>query len=1054
MGHTRARVDGATLVVAGNDAGPITVGTPAWFAWLEDATAFTFTSPFGSFSARKEQRTRGGWYWKAYRTSNGALHRAYLGKTENLTLERLERAAVMLAPASPPVDVPLVSPPPAPVVSMPLHLLATKLFVPPARADLVPRPHLFDRLQDALHGKLTLISAPAGFGKTTLLTAWHASAGRSAPLLAWISLDPADNDPLRFWSYVLTALDAVTPGVATTALGLLQSPQPPPIERMLTSVLNAFAGRYAQTAPGMASAAGRDAQDVALVLEDYHVITAPAIHEILGRLLEYLPPHLHLVIVTRADPPLPLARLRASGAVTEVRAPDLRFTLNEAATFLNQVMDLDLSAADVAALETRTEGWIVSLHMAALSMQGRADRASFIRAFTGSHRLVIDYLVEEVLERQPESVRSFLLQTSVLDQLCGSLCDAVTGQGDGSGMLEALERGNLFLVPLDDQRHWYRYHHLFAEMLQARLAKEQPDQACARHCRASEWYEHHGLPANAIRHALAAEDWERAARLVELAWPAMRKSRQETSVIGWVQALPASLIRARPVLSVVCAWALLDGGELEAAEARLRDAEQWLGTAADGREHSEAAALTMVVGDDAQVGSLPASIANARAFRAQALGDIPGTVAHARRALELLPEGDDYERGTTAALLGLTYWASGDLEAAHGSFADGLDNLQRGGGVLLRIGGTMILAHIAIAQGRLHEAEHIYEQALRYAMAQQRPEGSPGTRPALQGTAELHLGLSELHHEWGDLDSARQHLLRGKALGEHASLAGYEYLWCVVQALVSEAEGDLDSALELLNQAEGLFYRTVIPDVRPIAAVKTRLLVARGRLTEALAWVRMRGLSVDDDLSYLREYEHITLARVLIACSRQDPADSGAREAVGLLERLLQAAEAGERTASTIHILVQLTLAHAAQGDIPAALVPLERALRLAEPEGYVRLFVDEGAPMAHLLREAATRGIMPGYTGKLLAAFDSGAGRGQPRVLSAPSPQPLAEPLSRRERAVLRLLETGLSGPEMAHALTIGLSTIRTYTKSIYRKLNVNTRRAAVKRASELDLL
>ncbi len=919
-------------------------------------------------------------------------------------------------------------------------ILATKLYIPPPRPNVVLRPRLIARLNEGLHGRLTLISAPAGFGKTTLLSEWI--AGRKWPV-AWLSLDESDNDLSQFLTYLVAALQTIDNHMGAGMLSILQSPQPLPAELFLTSLINAVA-----EAP----------QQFILLLDDYHRIEARPIHNALTFLLDHLPPQMHLAIASRSDPPLPLARLRGQRRLTELRAADLRFTPDEAATFLNQMMGLDLSAADVAALESRTEGWIVGLQMAALSMQGRADTASFIRAFTGSHRFIIDYLVEEVLQRQPERVRDFLLQTSILDRLSGPLCDAVASQGDGREMLEALERGNLFVVPLDDQRQWYRYHHLFADMLQARLIKEQPDLAPVRHRRASEWYEQNGLPADAIRHALAAEDWERAARLVELAWPAMRKRRQEATMLGWVKALPDSLIRARPVLSVVCAWALLDGGELEAAEARLLSAEQWLGTAADGRERPQAAAPTMVVVDDAQFRSLPASIANARAYRAQALDDIPGTVTYARQALEFLQEGDYYERGTTAALLGLAYWASGDLEAAYRSFADGLDSLQRGGGILIRIGGTVILAHIAVAQGRLHEAERIYEQALQLATAQ--------GEPALQGTAELYLGLAELHRERGDLDSARQHLLRGKALGEQASLPGYEYLWCVVQALITEAEGDLDGALDLLNQAERLFYRSPIPDVRPIAALKTRVLVARGRLAEALAWVRARGLSVDDDLSYLREYEHITLARVLIARYRRDRAESAIREAVGLLERLLQTAEAGERTGSAIEILAQLALAHAAQGDVSSALLPLSRALRLAEPEGYARIFVDEGAPMAELLAQSAERRAQSDpirmYAERLLSAFPaeqrgemSHPSQAEAVLRSTLEPSnALVEPLTERERDVLRLLETELSGPEIARELTIGLSTVRTYTKSIYRKLNVNSRRAAVKRASELDLL
>ncbi|MBV9787602.1 MAG: helix-turn-helix transcriptional regulator, partial [Chloroflexi bacterium] len=448
-------------------------------------------------------------------------------------------------------------------------ILTTKLYIPPSQPNLVQRPRLVERLNAGLHGSLTLISAPAGFGKTTLVSAWIAGSQRR---VAWLSLDESDNDPSQFLTYLVAALQSIDPGLGAGMRNILQSPQPLPTERLLTALINAVAASPAE---------------FILVLDDYHRIEAQPIHDALTFLLDHLPPHMHLAIATRSDPPLPLARLRARRKLTELRAADLRFTPAEAATFLNHVMGLDLSAGDVAALERRTEGWIVGLQMAALSMHGRADTASFIRAFTGSHRFIIDYLVEEVLQRQPERVREFLLQTSILDRLSGSLCDTVTGTGDGGTMLEALERSNLFVIPLDDQRQWYRYHHLFADMLRARLVKEQPDQAALRHQRASAWYEQHGFTNEAIRHAFAGEDWEHAARLVELAWPAMRQRRQEATVLGWVKALPDALIRARPVLSVVCAWALLDGGELDAAEARLQDAERWLDAASDQHEQAE-----------------------------------------------------------------------------------------------------------------------------------------------------------------------------------------------------------------------------------------------------------------------------------------------------------------------------------------------------------------------------------------------------------------------------------------------------------------------------------
>ena len=520
-----------------------------------------------------------------------------------------------------------------------IPLLETKLYIPRWRTGLVSRPRLLERLDQAIERKLTLVSAPAGFGKTTLLAEWLAATPSNERTAGWVSLDRSDNDPAFFWAYFITALQKIQPGVGERARSLLHSPQPPPIESVLTTLINEI---------------NAIEEDFALILDDFHVIDALPAHDGIAFLLDHLPPHMHLVIASRADPLLPLARLRARGEATELRAADLRFTPGEVAAFLNEAMGLKLSSQDVAALETRTEGWIAGLQLAALSMQGREDVAGFVAAFTGDDRYIVDYLVEEVLQRQPERVRSFLLQTCILDRLCGPLCDAVTGQERGKSMLEALERGNLFVIPLDDRRQWYRYHHLFADVLHAHSTERQPDLP-VRHRRASEWYEQNGLPSDAVRHALAADDFERAAALVELAGPSMRMSRQEATLLGWVKALPDELIRARPVLCVVSAWALLDGREPEAAEARLRDAESWLDTAADIKERPEAPSAEMVVVDERQFRSLPASIANARAYRAQALGDLPGTVTYARQALELLQEDDYYERGTTAALLGLAY---------------------------------------------------------------------------------------------------------------------------------------------------------------------------------------------------------------------------------------------------------------------------------------------------------------------------------------------------------------------------------------------------------------
>src|SRR5437764_11068721 len=452
---------------------------------------------------------------------------------------------------------------------MSTSILATKLYIPRLRPNVVLRPRLLERLNEDLHRKLTLIAAPAGFGKTTLVSAWVEGIERPRARTAWLSLDEGDNDPTRFLTYLVAALQTIAPNIGEGVLGVLQSLQPPPPEAMLTALLNEIT-----TLP----------DNFVLVLDDYHVIDARPVDIALTYLVEQLPPQMHLVIATREDPQLPLARLRARGQLIELRAADLRFTASEAAAFLNQVMGLSLSAADIAALEDHTEGWIAGLQLAALSMQGHHDVAAFIRAFAGDHRYIVDYLVEEVLQRQPEPVRRFLLQTSILDRLSGPLCDAVTGQEEGNARLEALERGNFFVVPLDDTRHWYRYPHLFAEVLSALLRAEQPEQLSRLHGRASAWYEQHGSAADAIRHALAACDFARAADLVEMALPAMLRSRQEATVLGWLRALPDELVHVRPVLSVGYAGALLVSGEFEGVLARLRDAERWLDTTADRTE--------------------------------------------------------------------------------------------------------------------------------------------------------------------------------------------------------------------------------------------------------------------------------------------------------------------------------------------------------------------------------------------------------------------------------------------------------------------------------------
>lgn len=754
-----------------------------------------------------------------------------------------------------------------------MPILATKLYIPPPRSKAVHRHRLIERLDEGLRGKLTLISAPAGFGKTTLVSEWLATSergllGQKPCERAWLSLDEGDSDPIRFLTYLVSALQTIAPSLGKGILDTLESPQPLPIEAILTILLNEITAIP---------------HDFVLVLDDYHVLDAPSIDQAITFLLEHLPPQMHLVITTREDPQLPLARLRARGQLTELRAADLRFTPSEAAGFLNQVMSLNLSVAQVTALEARTEGWIAGLQLAALSMRGREDTAQFVNAFAGDNRYVVDYLVEEVLQRQTPPVRSFLLQTSILDRLSGSLCDAVTGQTEGNERLEVLKRGNFFVVPLDDKRHWYRYHHLFVDVLSAHLRAEQPDLIPILHRRASEWFEQNGSATDAIRHALAAKDFTRAARLVELAWPAMRRSRQEATLLGWLKALPDELLHCRPVLGIAYAHVLLASGEIEDVEEWLRDAERWLDmtTEMHGRPHPEGSrpTATMIVVDNEEFRRVPGTIAIARAALALARGDVPGTMTYARRALDLAPADDHLTRGGAAGFLGLASWTSGDLETAHRTYAEGMASLQKAGNISDAINGTIALAAIRMGQGRLRQAMRTYERGLQLATEQ-------GTT-VLRGAADMHVGISEFYRERDDLHAATQHLLRSKELGEHTGFPQNRYRWSVAMARIYEAQGNLDGALDLLDEAERLYISDFFPNVHPILALKVRVWVAQGRLGEALEWAREQRLSAHDDLSYLREFEHIMLARVLLALYQRDHTDYSILEATGLLKHLL-----------------------------------------------------------------------------------------------------------------------------------------------------------------------
>lgn len=927
-------------------------------------------------------------------------------------------------------------------------ILTTKLYIPPRRPNAVLRSRLTERLNTSLHRRLTLICAPAGFGKTTLLSEWAATCNQP---VAWLSVDEEHNDPTRFLIYLVAVLRTLTlsNGEAFFQLGestleALQSPQPPQLHSVLTTLLNEIT---------------RVSQEFILVLDDYHNLESQAVDQALMYLLEHMPPHMHLFIASREVPPLPLARFRARDELIELRASDLRFTEAETTEFLNRVMDLDLSRSDIAALESRTEGWITGLQLAAISLQGHRDTADFINSFSGSHYFVLDYLVEEVLQRQPESIQKFLLSTSILERLNGSLCDAVLPQASTSSqdILEYLERSNLLVFPLDDQRLWYRYHHLFADALQARLVQEDQDYVRELHLRACAWYKEHKLRPAAIYHALAAQDFQEAADLIEQDWLAKSGTYfQNPTWVGWVRMLPDDLTQTRPVLSLGLAWDLLFSGKLQAAADRLKDVNRLLELTDTAHHSLDTSSMSTTVATDDELPCLQALLAIAWAFHAQATGDDSTTIKYAEHALICLSEEDHYIIGLADSLLGLACWKNGDLDAAVRYMTGAVVYLRRANHFLFAISSTYVLAGIRIAQGRLFDAISIYEEALQFA--------STLGEPALPGTADLHLGLSKVYREQGKEDAARQHLLKCEALGKQAALPEWPYDLYLAQAQLKVDQGELDDALKYLEEADNLYRRQPVPSVQPIAALKTQVWLRQGRLAEALHWGRSRGLSTKDDIgasgvSYLHEFEYITLARTLLAHYEINRSEPIIHEAVELLAHLLKAAEEGGRDGSVIRILVLQALAHKAQGNTSFALTILEHALNLAKPEGYVRVFVDEGLPMAELLHEAAIQSIMPDYVNKLLVVFGaekqqcSGQTNSPPQSLD-PRANSIRESLSERELEILSLIAAGKKNQEIADQLIISINTVRYHTKNLYGKLGVNKRTQAVARSHELDLI
>src|SRR6266511_1222351 len=884
-------------------------------------------------------------------------------------------------------------------------ILATKLYIPPPRPKLIPRLHLINQLNDGLSRKLTLISAPAGFGKTMLVSEWVASYERP---VAWLSLDEGDNDLPRFLTYLIAALQTISANIGVGILKAIHAsqPQPPSAVSILTALLNEITTLQ---------------EHFIVVLDDYHVIDAKPVDDALTFLLEHQPPQMHLIIVTREDPQLPLARLRVRNQLTELRAADLRFKLSEAANFLNQMMGLSLSTDDIAALEARTEGWIAGLQLAAISMQGHQDATSFIKSFTGTHHFVLDYLLEEVLRQQSEGVQTFLLRTSILDRLCGPLCDAVLLDSSVSGQetLEYLERANLFIVPLDNERRWYRYHHLFADLLRQRLLQSSAsamEDVTQLHIRASQWYEDNGFELEAFHHATAANDVERAERLIEGAGVPLHFRGVGAPVLNWLKSLPRATLNARPSLWVTYASALMMTGQHTTVEQTLQAAETALAAtfASGGTE------------PDNRTTDLVGRIASMRATLAVIQHDVETIITQSQRALEYLHPDNLPLRTATTYTIGYAYQLQGDRAAASQIYSGVLSSSKAFGDSIYTTAATLSLGQIQEAENQLSLATRTYRRVLQLA-------GDPPQPIA----CEAYLGLARITYEWNDLDTAQQYGQQCLQLTRQMESVDTFASYGVFLARLKLAQRDAAGAAAILAEAEAFVRQhNFVHQMPAVAASQVLTLLQQGNLTAA---------------AHLAQSHNHPISQARVHLAQGDPS-----AALAALQPLRQQVDAKGWQDERLKIMILQAVAFYALGEKEEAVKLLGEALALAEPGGFIRIFVDEGAPMAQLLSEAAAHGMMPDYISKLLAVFEAEqkGSTGESPQLALASSQRLIEPLSERELEVLRLLRTELNGPEIARELLVSLTTLRTHTKNIYNKLGVNNRRAAIRRAEELDLL
>jgi len=891
-------------------------------------------------------------------------------------------------------------------------LLQTKLSIPPVRPDLVARAHLIERIDASLFGRLTLVSAPAGCGKTTLLSEWCAVARTRGVSVAWVSLDAGDNAFERFWTYTVAALQTVHSSCGADLLSILRSSSKPTHESLLTLLINDVV-----TIPG----------DVVLILDDYQVIEEQDIHQSLAFLLDHMPDHMHLIIASRRQPPLPLHRWRGRGQIIELRADDLRFSYGETETFLRRSAGLDLSPEQVALLETRTEGWAAGVQMAVLSMQKRSDWDSFLKTFRGTHRHVMDYLLAEVLDSQPADIQTFLLHTSVLSRLCASLCDVIRQRNDSQKILEGLERSNLFTVPLDSERHWYRYHHLFADVLRRRLQAVEPDRVPTLHKRAARWCQSHGFLSEAVDYALASQDFEFAADLLEEIVRPLREEGSITLSLSSLAALPHDVLTARPYLCINYAWMLF-------FTPQRGDAEEWLQRAEEQIEAEPSHAPTHA---DPHIRTMRGEIAAVRLSINSFSGTIEQSTAYAQRALALLSEDDTTWRQLVHVWLAAVYREHGDAQKAEQWLTIAQEKY---GSLYFRATTNWMVTELE--RGRLRHAFTIFQQAPeRYRTG----IGAGSLWVNLEGAALIQ-------YEWNNLDAALEHIRVGMDISEKLGDPSGRAYGHLLQARIHHARGDLPAAVtafqEMLHWAAQISASHGFqPGPAELDMLRTQHWLRSGNLPAVRDWAEQSGLSTEDEADYRRLREHLTFARFLLAQGEPE-------RILPLLERIGQQAESHGRMRDLIEILTLHALALQAAGQMEEAVVKIERALTLGEPEGYIRTFLDEGEPMARLLQRVAQHTGVPDYSTQLLAAFAADDETSKLAQASALPSAALIEPLSERELEVLILLADGMTNREIANALHITVGTVKTHVHNIYGKLQVQNRTAAAARARELNLL